>query len=208
MIFGLELAAVARASLIYAHLLAFATAAVAITFGDFAIFAGRHVNTDLLQQSARIVSLALAALWATGMANIWLDTQFELVAIAGKPKLLSKLTVVSILTANGVLLHRLAFPRITRTHDDAARAALLPAMLGGVSAATWGYAAFLGVAKPFAPLGYAGLMALYSAALALAAWAAWVFVRPRLARRMRPRADARKMSGPSAYDDLRGMETI
>jgi hypothetical protein len=208
MIFGLDLAAMARASLIYLHLLAFAAAAVAITFGDFAIFAGRRVNAELLKHASRIVSLALAALWATGMTIIWIDTQFELGAIAGQPKLLSKLTVVSILTANGVLLHWLAFPLITRTHDDAARAALLPAMLGGVSAATWGYAAFLGVAKPFAPLGYVGLMALYSVALALAAWAAWVFAHPRLARRMHSRADARKMSGASAYDGLRGMETI
>ena len=111
----LDFPAAARAILIYAHLLAFAAAVAAIAFGDFAIFAGQRVNTALLKQSARIVTLALAALWMTGLGIIWLDTQFALDAIAGKPKLLAKLAVVSLLSLNGVLLHRLAFPRITRS---------------------------------------------------------------------------------------------
>lgn len=168
MMWGLDLPSAARAILIYAHLLAFAAAVAAIAFGDFAIFAWQRVNATLLKRSARIVSLALAALWVTGLGIIWLDTQFDLDAIAGKPKLLTKLAVVSILSTNGFLLHRLAFPRITQSRDDAARAAVLPAVLGGVSAASWGYAAFLGVARPFAPLGFSGLMGIYFALLAVA----------------------------------------
>ena len=111
----LDLPAAARAILIYAHLLAFAAAVAAIAFGDFAIFAGQRVNTALLKQSTRIVSLALAALWMTGLGKIWLDTQFVIDAIAGKPKLLAKLAAVSRLSLNGVLLHRLAFPRIMQS---------------------------------------------------------------------------------------------
>lgn len=182
MMWDLDLPAAARAILIYAHLLAFAAAVAAIAFGDFAIFAGQRVNTALLKQSARIVSLALAALWMTGLGIIWLDTRFALDAIAGKPKLLAKLAVVSLLSLNGVLLHRLALPRITRSRSGAARAAALPVVLGGVSAASWGYAAFLGVAGPFAPLGFSGLMGIYFATLTVAVGVAWVFVRPCLAR--------------------------
>lgn len=59
-------------------------------------------------------------------------------------------------------------------------------MLGGVSAASWGYAAFLGIARPFAPLGFSGLMGIYFATLTVAVGVAWVFVRPRLARQVPP----------------------
>lgn len=186
MMWDLDLPSAARAVLIYAHLLAFAAAVAAIAFGDFAIFAGQRVNTALLRQSARIVSLALAALWVTGLGVIWLDTQFVLDAIAGKPKLLAKLAVVSLLSLNGLLLHRLAFPRITQPRSGVARAAALPIVLGSVSAASWGYAAFLGVARPFAPLGFSGLMGIYFATLVIAVGVAWVFVRPRLVRQVPP----------------------
>lgn len=195
MILGLDLPAVARAALIYAHLLAFATAAVAIAFGEFAIFAQRQVNAHLLKKSSHVVSLALAALWVTGTVVIWLDTRFDLNTIAGNGKLLTKLTVVAILTVNGLLLHWLAFPRITGVQPATCRAATLPAALGGVSAATWFYAAFIGVAKPLAPLGYTGLMALYFIELTVAMGIAWVFVRPRLACRIEASGTTRSTDG-------------
>lgn len=187
MIDSLDMPAVARASLIYLHILFFVAATVAITFGDFAIFAWRRVNTPLLNKSARMVSITLTTLWISGAIIIWLDTRFELSAIAANGKLLAKLTVVVILTINGVLLHRYAFPRLSLPQENASRAAFLPALLGGVSAATWFYAAFIGVAKPFSPLGYNGLMALYFVTLVLGIGISMVWIRPRLARQITQR---------------------
>lgn len=61
MVLGLGLPAVARTALIYAHLLTFTTA-VAIAFDEFAIFAQRQVNADLLKKSSHVLSLPLATL--------------------------------------------------------------------------------------------------------------------------------------------------
>ena len=69
---NLDLTAVARMGLILAHLLAFAAAFAAVAFGDFAIFYRRRVNIELLTKAANGVTLALIALWITGLAAMLL----------------------------------------------------------------------------------------------------------------------------------------
>lgn len=186
MIFTLDPFAVLRASLIFLHVLFFAAAAGVILLGDVALFGWRRVNVQLLRRSAHWVSVCLLGLWLSGLAVIGLDTGFDLGLIAKNDKLLAKLTVVSILTLNGVLLHRFAFPRLVSPPPAAMQSALLPALLGGISASTWIYAAFMGVAKPFAILGYAGLMMLYGLAVAIALAVAARYIQPRLARQLNP----------------------
>ena len=178
--------AVLRMSLVYMHLISMCLAAAAVAFGDFAIFSkpGR-INAFMLEKSARYVSTTLVALWISGLLITWVDTRFDLALLAAKPKLLAKLCVVMVLTANGWALHRLVFPRLNQPQRNPLQAATLPAILGAVSGTTWMFAAFVGVGKPLAPvLGYTGFMGLYGLALALGIGFALTFVRPRLAEQM------------------------
>lgn len=208
---ALDSTAVARMGLILGHLLAFALAAVGIAFGDLAIFRKRRVDTDMLATAQAVVKWSLYGLWATGLAVIWLDTKFDLAVLATKPKLLAKLSVVVALSANGWLLHRVVFQRFTVAQNDPERAATLPAIAGAISAASWVFAAFIGVGKPVAPLlGFGGFIALYLAVVSLAIFVSLTFIRPILAARMlRPEPvhtviaeHARKLLGPFADDYL------
>ncbi|MGH6627797.1 MAG: hypothetical protein ACRECD_14875 [Burkholderiaceae bacterium] len=188
---NLDITAVIRMALILGHLLAFAVAAAAVAFGDFALFARRRVDTVLLSKAANAATTALTALWISGLAVIWLDTRFDLTVLASKPKLLAKLTIVTVLTLNGIALHRLVFPRVGQPQHDPQRAAILPVVLGAISATTWPFAAFLGVAKALAPvLGYSGFMVLYALALSAGVAIGLKFVRPRLAAQIPPRGRA------------------
>lgn len=181
--------AVTRMMLIYLHVLALAVAAVAVGFGDYAIFARERVNMLMLERAARFATLALALLWVSGLAVIFLDIGWDLAALTAKPKLLAKLSVVAVLTANSLALHYLAFPRFATPQADTLHAATLPSIFGAISAASWIYAAFIGVAKPLAPvLGYNGFMTVFGAILVISILLAIMSVRPRLASRLIPAA--------------------
>jgi hypothetical protein len=183
--YNLELNSVARLSIVWLHLLAFAIAASGVAFGDVAIFRKRRVDVKMLGIAARLVTFALVSLWLTGLAIIGFDTRFDMTNLMQNTKLLAKLTVVIALSINGVLLHRLAFPRFSIAQDEPHDAATLPAVLGGISASTWLFAAFMGVAKPLAPaLSYTGFIALYGVAVSLAIAVSLIFIRPLLAVRM------------------------
>lgn len=208
---ALDSTAVTRMALILGHLLAFALAAVGIAFGDLAIFRKRRVDTDMLATAQAVVKWSLYGLWATGLAVIWLDTKFDLAVLATKPKLLAKLSVVVALSANGWLLHRVVFQRFTVAQNDPEHAATLPAIAGAISAASWLFAAFIGVGKAVAPLlGFGGFIALYLAVVSLAIGVSLAFIRPILAARMlRPdpvhtviAEHARQLLGPFADDYL------
>ena len=177
---------VTRMGLILAHLLAFAAAFAAVALGDFAIFARRRINTGLLTWSSKAVTITLVALWVTGLSVIWLDIGFDFDLLLTKPKLLAKITIVTLLTLNGIGLHWLALPTLSKTHPDTHSAALVPALLGAISGATWVFAAFVGVGKAVAPmLGYSGFMVLYGLSVVVAVSISLTMVRPQLARRMR-----------------------
>jgi len=107
---NLDITAVTRMALIYVHLLGFAGAAAFVAQGDYALLGQSRIDMALLRRSARFVSVALAVLWISGLAVIWMDTHFVLSVLQTKPKLLAKLSIVTILTINGVALHTLAFP--------------------------------------------------------------------------------------------------
>lgn len=187
--------ATSRMFLVYLHLLAIAGAAVAVAFGDYAIFAREHIDNAMLRKAAIFATLALGVLWVTGLSIIVLDLGVDLDALAAKPKLLAKLTVVSVLTINSLALHFQAFPSFATPHADTMKAATMPAIFGAISAASWIFAAFIGVAKPLASaLGYGGFMALYAAVLGGAIVVAMMIVRPRLASRLAP-SSAMPVSG-------------
>lgn len=183
-LFGADMLPMARMLLIFIHILAIVAAGIGIAFGDYAIFSGEGIDTPLLRKAGKVVTIALCALWASGLAVIGIDTSFLYAELANKPKLLAKLTVVGVLTINGIALHFVAFKRFENSSSNTTNAMLVPALLGGLSAVTWIYAAFLGLAKPVAArLGYAGLMSLYGMAVLLGTIVALGLVKPRLAQR-------------------------
>lgn len=174
---------------LYAHVLACFAAAAGIVLGDLAVFMRRRIDHDQLREGTVWVTRALLALWITGLVIIGIDTGFAPAVIASKGKLLAKLTVVTVLTLNGLALHRWALPRLLAPAGDAAyarQAAKVPSLLGAVSACSWLFAAFLGLAKVLASvLGLSGFLELYALSLGLALAVAWVWMRPRLERQLR-----------------------
>lgn len=184
-ILAIDLAAIARMTLILVHILAVAAAGAGIAFGDYAIFSQHRIDTRLLYKAGQAVTAALLMLWMTGLVIIWMDTHFEWAVLVTKPKLLAKLTVVTMLSINGVALHCIVFKRLSTAQNDALVAAKLPSVLGAISVVTWLYAAFVGLAKPVAPLlGYVGFMGLYFVVLIIGVVAALILMRPRLAQRI------------------------
>lgn len=176
-----------RSLLIYAHLVALLCAAVAVAFGDFALLRNSRVDRPLMLKSAGYVTWALGALWGTGLAVVALDVLASGTGVLSGPKLQGKLTVVVALSLNGWLLHCYTLERVGLPTDQAVRDARVTAVLGGVSAASWMFALFLGVAKPWAPvLGYFGFVAGYLVAVAFAVAVSIRVVAPKLAQKTEP----------------------
>lgn len=119
---------------------------------------------------ARLISLALALLYATGAVIVALG-------LADNPdyllnqKLQAKLVLVLLLTLNAVLLHHMVFPLLKRARPVShwSRAERLKvALVVGLSNSLWLYCSFLGTARA-----WNHTMALYEVLLVgLAAWAA------------------------------------
>jgi len=179
-----------RMFLVLAHLAALMAAAIAVAFGYYALLGRRRIDGRLLYRASTGVAWALVGLWVTGLALIGVDTAFDWAVLLAKPKVLAKLTVVLLLTANGIHLHRTVLPSLTPVQPparrEARRIAAEAAVAGGVSAACWTFGVFLGVARPLAPLlGYAGFMALFALAVAAALVLAWRLVHPPLYQRLK-----------------------
>lgn len=190
-----------RSLLIFLHLAAMIAAGISIAFGDYAILRHRPINKHLLIKASRAVTWSLLALWVTGLSIISLDMSTVALSLAKAPKLQAKLTVVVLLTANGFLLHRYTLQALggrRRPTEDQVR---LSAILGAVSATSWAYAMFLGVAKAWAPiLGYGGFVGLYALGLVVGVVVSLRWVRPMLMQNSlehapRSRARARQQDG-------------
>lgn len=178
---------VVRMFLVLGHLAALMAAAIAVAFGDFALLGRRQIQADLLHSASKAVAIALGALWITGLGIIYVDTHFELAAMLAKPKLLAKLTVVVLLTLNGVFMHAKVLPALQRVYARAQglEVARMATRVGAISAAGWVFGVFLGVAKPLAPiLGYVGFMALFAAVVLGALAVSSQVVLPELRRRL------------------------
>ena len=141
-----------RSVLIFLHLACLIAAGISIAFGDYAILRHRPVNRELMLKASRAVAWSLLALWLTGLSVIALDMSTVALSLAKAPKLQAKLTVVVILSLNGFLLHRYTLHALGETKTPTESDVRLAAILGAVSAASWGYAMFLGVAKAWTPI--------------------------------------------------------
>jgi uncharacterized membrane protein len=155
--------------LVFLHLLATCIAVGILLIQDIALIRthGRPLSKPEiaeLQLSASRVCHALIALWITGLAIV-------LNGYLGHPdyvlneKLWAKITVVLILTLNGVFLHYYAFPRIT-TGEGINNLKLtektLVALSGSVSSVSWLFACYLGIAKTWSfSASYESMMLIY-----------------------------------------------
>ncbi|MDQ8023760.1 MAG: hypothetical protein REI94_18110 [Moraxellaceae bacterium] len=194
----MEIAALFKLLLLFVHLLAFAVAAGYVMREDVRFLRSGEIQLEALAETAYVAVRALALLWVTGVVMILIDTSGDLSLLASKPKLLAKLTVVSLLTINGVLLHKLAFPTLEGTAERPLSAAMT-AVVGAVSAVSWMYAAFVGIAKPLAPvLGYSGFIGLYLLALGVGVGVALTVLRPRIERVLSLQQDRSLGHGPQA----------
>lgn len=168
--------------ILFAHVIAFAIAFSAVVREDIALFSARSIDLERLAGTARTLTAALLALWATGLALLVFEVGLDPRVWASSPKPAAKLLVVAALSANGVALHALAFPMLRADGRPSSGRVVIPVILGAVSTASWLCASFIGVSRLVAPaMRFADFMLIYGVLLAGAVGSALVFVRPRVA---------------------------
>jgi len=144
--------------LILGHMLALALGLGAALLADWVVL--RKLTFGIVSQKAagqlddlsHAVSAGLALIWVTG-ALLVADNALDAPASIMNQKLWAKLVIVTLLTLNAVLLHRMVLPRATsrigqplfETRFD--RVSLVSVLLGAISAVSWMFAAYLGVAR-------------------------------------------------------------
>ncbi|WP_052736423.1 hypothetical protein [Aquincola tertiaricarbonis] len=181
-------------AVLFTHVMAFAVTLSAVLREDLRLLATRRVEPMRLRQTMRVVSAGLAVLWATGLALVAVSAAASPMPWAPNAKLCAKLVVVTLLTLNGCALHVCVFPRLQAGTFSWTAGLRLPAALGAISSASWVYAAFVGVARPLSPaMPFAGFMALYAAALAMALFLARVLLGTAPAMHQRSRRLQRRL---------------
>ena len=179
----MEISVIARQALLYGHIIAFALALATIIKEDVRLLRSKRFNSASLLATAKLVQWLLVALWVTGVPMVMMEIGTDVSLLLGKPKLLAKLIVVGVLTLNGILLHLVAFPMVAGKPQNPSKVATIAASLGAVSATSWLYASFLGVARHVAPyFSLVDFVIIYLSALAIAVSFAIMVVRDRLER--------------------------
>jgi hypothetical protein len=110
-----------RMAVVYLHLIACCVAIGMVFTSDLAMVkkllranANDRENAQHLSQLQRTVSHALVALWLTGVAIVSLDASIKGWEYFANPKLQSKITIVLLLTFNGMLLHKYVLPLLQK----------------------------------------------------------------------------------------------
>lgn len=161
--------------LVYAHLIAACLSVGILLIQDISLakFRGRALDKkaiETLKRNAQIVSLALVALWLSGLAIVVMG-YMENPAYLMNQKLWAKFSVVGILTLNGIFLHYYSFPILVSSRGflGSSRTEQFFVLLTGViSFTSWLYASYLGIARPWnnvAP--YTFVMAIYGGIMVL-----------------------------------------
>jgi hypothetical protein len=150
-----------RITLLYSHLVLCAFAITAVLTTDIAIMRGSYCKKSLAA-TAKAISVILAALWLTGLAIIYIDTSFEPAVLLSKTKLVLKLACVITLTLNGIVLHHICFPVMTRENSSLSlKDSAVLATTGALSTSHWMLAAFVGMSKPLGRLPLETLLPAY-----------------------------------------------
>jgi len=150
-----------RLSIVYLHLIACCVAIGLVLTSDIAMVnqlikggTAKKQETEHLNSLKKTVTLALVALWITGIAIVWLDVSVKgFAAYFSNPKMQAKLTIVALLTLNGFVLHNAVMPAMEKAGSLLQmefNQRMLAIFAGAVSAVSWFYAAMLGVGRPLA----------------------------------------------------------
>ena len=179
-ILGMEVTVIVRQVFLYGHIIAFALALATIIKEDVRLLRAKRFDSASLHATAKLVKWLLLALWVTGVPMLVMDIGTDVSRLLANPKLLAKLIVVGALTANGFMLHFVAFPLITGRVQNLNKAVTVAATLGAVSTTSWFYASFVAVSRIVAPyFTVYDFVVLYVLALAVAVSFAILFVRNR-----------------------------
>ena len=140
--------------LVFVHLLAASMALGAIVATDLRMLSRlAHDRVRIPPPNdfvARLVTIALLMLYATGACMLWIGMHAQPDFLS--PKLQGKIVLVLLLTFNAVVLHRLTFPRLARGRSLVRwrfvdwLVVVLPVAL---SNSLWMFCAFLGIARPW-----------------------------------------------------------
>jgi len=144
--------------LVLSHLLALALGLGAALLADwvvlrklvFGIVSQRAV--EQLMSLSHAVSAGLVLIWVTG-ALLVTDSALDAPMSIMNQKLWAKLVIVTIVTLNALLLHSVVLPRVTSRvgqplfETSFGRLPTVSILLGAVSAVSWMFAAYLGVAR-------------------------------------------------------------
>lgn len=179
-----------RLTAVYGHLIACSLAIGSVLVSDFTavrqLVSGdpyRGEDPQHLKNLQKTVTLALIALWISGAVILAIDVSDKGMGYFDNPKLQAKIIIVCLLTLNGILLHNTVLPLMKKAKSLlnlswGQRAFAL--FTGTFSAASWFYAALLGVGRPLSwkyPLmvlltPYSALIAGgFAGMLGLVAWA-------------------------------------
>jgi hypothetical protein len=170
---------------LFAHLVTFAIALSTVLRADLGLLRARRLDAARLAATARLLAVALALLWLTGAALVVFDVGLDLQSWLRSAKTAAKLLVVAALTANGLALHTLGFPRLRRPGLRQVTRTTLPLVLGAISTASWLFASFVGASRLIAPSMRLGdFLALYALVLVIAIGGGLLFVRRHVERLM------------------------
>lgn len=141
--------------IVYVHLIAACVAVGILLMQDLVLAktGGKplsEIAVKELQQAAKIISLALGVLWASGLTLVligYIDNPQEYLM---NQKLWAKFTVVAVLTVNGVVLHHFSFPRVVSSGGILGLGKIekvLVMLTGCISTTSWLFACYLGIAR-------------------------------------------------------------
>ena len=168
--------------LVLGHILALALGLGSALLADWIVLRKLAFGTVSQKAAQQLIDLShavcagLVLIWITG-ALLVTDNALDTPASVMNQKLWAKLAIVIALTVNAVLLHRIVMPMVKRRVGQPLFASvfewrlMVSTLLGAVSAVSWVFSAYLGVARELN--GHANLvpiLASYLGALLLA-WA-------------------------------------
>jgi hypothetical protein len=147
-----------RMAIVYLHLIACCVAIGLVLTSDIAMVKQllradptEKLDNKYLIDLQRTVLCALIALWVTGASIIALDVSLKGWEYFGNPKLQAKMTIVSLLTLNGFVLHKYVLPLMLKTGSLlklSFNQRMMAIFAGAFSGVSWFYAAMLGIGRP------------------------------------------------------------
>lgn len=156
---------------VYAHLLAACVSIGSLLLQDLALWRSRHRvltqdEISALRNTANIVFMALVVLWVTGITLVTIGYFENPQEYFSNQKIWAKLSVVVILSLNGVLLHFYSFPKVVGNKAILELPSVDQKLIGcsgALSTVSWLFACYLGIARNWNySLDYASIMLVYA----------------------------------------------